>query len=938
MESVVAPDGQCGRPTLRLCPRHGVAHVLCLYSAAFVAVAFLAFIPLFIEGKSFINGIDGLSINYGTFVETGSTVRRALSSFLSGKGLSIPLYDFSMGYGSVRNWSHDPFNYISVLCNTDSCELVFNALVIVRLWLVGACVLPLASRLGLSPSGTVVSSLVYAFSGSGLNCTLQIGYLNTMILFPLLVDGALRLLGEHNPWAYIFAGGAICYVCGTYMYYVCQLLIATLVIIALVLRRATPMHWLRHFLEFIACVFVSTLMGGDRLLEIIRIGSLDRVRTVTYENPMFYSAEYYQELFSGFVGALNGGRDWFYGYGACGLLGVIALFLGKSERTSLALRVLFVLGLVFLCIPFFGSAFNGFSYVANRWVFGFALLVACIAGLQVPELLAMRTERLARAATILLIYSAVVLLLPHKEGAGVHWQLIAAWACVVFLAIRSGQMRPRILIPLCLVAIGLNWALFFSSDGSNWQKRLLYQGDANALAAAETPAGLAASVDGPTATRTDRSVSLANNVKTPGLLAHRLLDTYGIDFYSPIYNNDVDAFHRELGLAYSDLPNTYYTLDQRAGLMRLLGVGSYVAPADDAVPLPYGVGAKAAKSLKVRDGSKYKLFLEQVPGTMALVYDDVLSLESYEKLEPLQKQEALLQGVILGEDDMEGRTPIDPSLTSEEIGFSVIGASEGVEVSSGAITTHEASSCVRLELERPIKSCEAYLYVKGLSLDALSPRQRYTDAKWEKLTTSAQKKILSSEEGWSEPQQFKIAVRSNASDNVTDTIATPYFHLYGGKDTWLWNVGYFDERVDRIRITFSTPGVYSFDDFKILCQPMETYDEATRGFEAQEVKDMQLDNDAITCQVEAKAGQLLFVSVPYDTGWRATINGAQVDVLRADTAFMAVELVDGVNEVVITYHSGTTWMIIVGIVTLLACVGGWTFQTHAKRVSAQEAA
>ncbi|MBR3314404.1 MAG: YfhO family protein [Atopobiaceae bacterium] len=899
------------------CGRSG--SVLGAYTLAFVIVSLIAFLPLLIEGKSFINRIDGLCQQYGTFIDTGATVQGIVADFLAGKGLHVPFYDFSMGYGSVHSWSHDPLQYLSALCPSENTEWLFNLLVVVRLWLAGACALPLLFRLGIRREGAVLAALTYAFSGSGLNCALQIAHLNPMILFPLMVNGALLLLNERRPWWYLFASGGFLFVCGPYLYYAAQLLIAVLTIVILTVRRTSWRGWVRYFALFAACIICSMLMGCDRAADIFRIGTLDRV-SVSYANPVLYSADYYQKLFCSFSGAVNGGRDWFYGYGACGLLGAIVLWQGKPDRQALVLRVLFVAGLVFLCVPFIGSLFNGLAYAANRWVFGFALLVACIVGTQAGRLAAMDTKSLAVVAFILLAYSVLVLVMPFEEAIQTHWQMVAAWAVMAFLLLRVGNLSAAVVCATCLAAIGCNWALFFSPTGTDWQDRLLYQGDAYALVATETPAGLATKSDLAAASRTDRSVALAKNVQTPGLLAHRLLDTYGVDYYASVYNNDVDLFHDEMALAFDDLPITYYTLDQRAALMRVLGVGTYVTMAKDKIPLPYGMRDEAVASLERRTGDTYELYEEETPSTLALVYDDAIASSAYEELTPLQKQEALLQGVVLDDEEARNRSLRDPSLTSEEVGFSILELGDGVKLKNGAIEVRKPSSYVRLELERPVKSCEVYLSVNGLVLDALSPREQFSDKEWNALTRDEQKKVLRSEADWTEPQTYKVGIKSNASGSIADVISTPYFHLYGGKDSWLWNAGYYDKGVRRFRITFYDPGIYTFDDFKVLAQPMETYDEATRGFTEQAIQDLQITDDTLRCSVDAHAGQMLFLSIPYDGCWHAKVNGAEVDVHKADTAFMAIDLVEGKNEIEFSFKSRARYMMLVSFVATVVCL------------------
>ena len=68
---------------------------------------------------------------------------------------------------------------------------------------------------------------------------------------------------------------------------------------------------------------------------------------------------------------------------------------------------------------------------------------------------------------------------------------------------------------------------------------------------------------------------------------------------------------------------------------------------------------------------------------------------------------------------------------------------------------------------------------------------------------------------------------------------------------------------------------------------------------------------------------LLFLSVPYDVGWKAKIDGQETDIIPfLNDAFMAVELPDvGKYEIELSYIApGSKVGIIVTILSLLVCI------------------
>lgn len=68
----------------------------------------------------------------------------------------------------------------------------------------------------------------------------------------------------------------------------------------------------------------------------------------------------------------------------------------------------------------------------------------------------------------------------------------------------------------------------------------------------------------------------------------------------------------------------------------------------------------------------------------------------------------------------------------------------------------------------------------------------------------------------------------------------------------------------------------------------------------------------------ALRNQILFISLPYDDGFTATVNGEQVDILKANGGFMAIPVLAGVNKVEFSYKTpGLALGVQVSLVALL---------------------
>ena len=69
---------------------------------------------------------------------------------------------------------------------------------------------------------------------------------------------------------------------------------------------------------------------------------------------------------------------------AVSMTGVFGLFSKRKKYT--ALKVGFVLLNAFLLLPYAGHVLNGFSYVSNRWIWAYGMLIAYIFVKIYPEL------------------------------------------------------------------------------------------------------------------------------------------------------------------------------------------------------------------------------------------------------------------------------------------------------------------------------------------------------------------------------------------------------------------------------------------------------------------------------------------------------------------------------------------------------------------------
>lgn len=78
-------------------------------------------------------------------------------------------------------------------------------------------------------------------------------------------------------------------------------------------------------------------------------------------------------------------------------------------------------------------------------------------------------------------------------------------------------------------------------------------------------------------------------------------------------------------------------------------------------------------------------------------------------------------------------------------------------------------------------------------------------------------------------------------------------------------------------------------------------DALERAVQSKPGVDMSVNRNVITGACKAAAGETLYLSLPYDKGYRVTINGEAADYRRVNDTFIAVSLVEGENSIALTY-------------------------------------
>lgn len=93
---------------------------------------------------------------------------------------------------------------------------------------------------------------------------------------------------------------------------------------------------------------------------------------------------------------------------------------------------------------------------------------------------------------------------------------------------------------------------------------------------------------------------------------------------------------------------------------------------------------------------------------------------------------------------------------------------------------------------------------------------------------------------------------------------------------------------------------YELKDMAVFWYDYEGMEEAIETLKENSLQNLSLENDRISGEIEAQNGWLFF-SIPYNSGWKAYVDGSEVQIQRANAGFMAVYLEEGNHHIELEY-------------------------------------
>lgn len=909
--------------------RNNARALACLFVAVLAAYVGVNAV-LLAAGRAPIWNSDPRQLYLNFFIYEGETIRQAFAGLISGQGFFLPLYNFDMGYGAdvptaVYGDNSDPLTLLSALVAPEAAEGLYSFLSFLRIELAAFAFFYYCRRKGNDGAASAVGALVYAFCGYALfySTLRHPQFANTLIYLPFILAGADKVFERGRAHLFIVAV-ALQFITSLYFCFMtCFVLLGYCIVkYAFAVQDKSVRGFLTLAGRLAGFLAIGLCIGAVFTVPpILSIVSGDRAgieRSAQLFEPFGKYALYPSELLAA------GGSESMAYVGPVGLVSLVMFIVGRKhfdQRVWRAGVVALVVMLVVWVTPGLSRVLNGFSYATDRWMFAFGFCAAYVVCLTVPRLASFGRAEWRRAAAAVAVISVFVFAVEtvnkHMLVAGIAIALfVVCFGVVLWASTRGRRQRPvrfrALTLMVCIIVGCVVAGLTYFVPLGTWKVESYTKiGSAYDEYATNNPFYVARD-----AVAADPDYRVSRPEKYSMWNAPVNLHIKGIDFMSSIYNQNVDDLRKELG--FSERQSNYHFVgsDLHSAIDTLTGAKYYVCREDELWKVPWGYEGPVATQ------GRYQLFVSSNALPVAFSTRKVVDAGEYSQLPMERKQQALLQGIVLdGAADLDGlKAEGAGDLTFDSYApATTVAATGDITYGDGAIEVADGTNEVTYSFE-PASGCELYLVIDNLRYTPLDHGEyaELLDAQG----TSGLKKILKVA-SFNPPGNFSFKV-SAGGRSESYSCPTDEHPEFCGKKDWVVNLGYFgaDELVSELKLKIITEGHYAYDDIRIVCQPVEGMAREAAELNDGNLTDLRQEGNTMSARVacDGASSELAFFSVPYSEGWSATVDGQPAEVLRADTAFMAVQVTgEGSHEVVLTYETpGLRTGAIVSAVGILA--------------------
>lgn len=662
------------------------------YTIGFIIIVASTFGSLFLAGRTLIWEMDGVAQHFPILIEFQKILQHP-----GQQGLFSWSWNLGLGADQLTTFAYyvvgDPFNYLVALIPRSQLEVGYQALIFLRFYAVGLAFLGFSSQFKFSRLSRLIGTLTYTFTAYTFYVSMHHPFfLLPMIWFPLLCWAIERVLRGKTWWPLTIMTAVVIM---SNFYFAYLLALGSLIYVGLRYWQLTaekaPLVAFKSLLgRFSLAVSLGVAMAGVILVPTLAAMMHATRTSFNFANGLWtYPINYYINLPNRLM-TNGGGVQYWVTIGLSGISWLGLIYSLRHFKRYFYINIVIVGMALGILIPAFAAVFNVFSSPSNRWlllatlVFGYVTMIIVD---QLPRLTHDDLKWLVGASLWLLALIWVVngfYLNIRKHDIATFLVVLAMVIFVVaqrLFKLSTTQFTGLLmgLVMLNLMTNGLGWLSINTTAGATEQLR---QGTASAwvkhyLDDAET--GLPQNGF----YRTNLTPNYYT-IRSAGNNIPMVLGTHTVGSYYSVQNAAVGQLSQSVGNIQYTMNAPLGELNARTTLNNLLGVKYLFARADQlathqALPAGYRP-VKAANGQPKLYPDKFVYGLSNHTGTvllksthsLPLVYTQKqqFSTAAYQKLAPVDREQALLQGALTNT-KLAGVTTIKPAKRSQKVAYRV---------------------------------------------------------------------------------------------------------------------------------------------------------------------------------------------------------------------------------------------------------------------------
>ena len=365
----------------------------------------------------------------------------------------------------------------------------------------------------------------------------------------------------------------------------------------------------------------------------------------------------------------------------------------------------------------------------------------------------------------------------------------------------------------------------------------------------------------------------STNLKTFGNVRSSSL-IYGyndISTFTSTLNGGIVNYNRAMGNCDWNIVSIYSynfrTYMHELASVRYLGVDSTVK-----MPIPYGYQKVYEKEAKKRT---YSIYENEYTLPLGYTYSSVMSEAEAEQYSAAEKQELTMLTAIVDENTVKDNSNIgitsaaELPVTAHSLEITDMKL-KGVTLDKDTLTVDGSGSSITFTFKGEPNS-ETYLALKG---DIEAPK----DAAEHFLKT----KVKTDDVNY----LYKFRV---------DAYST-------GQEEYLFNLGYHEDGLTTCTLKFLSDGVLKIDDISIYSQSMDTYADRVAALQENVLENVKTEKNTVTGNITVDQDKMLVITLPYQSGWTAWVDGEEVELQQVNYQYMGVNLTAGTHSIRLHYQ------------------------------------